>query len=142
MLPAGTENEIPSTARTAPNARARFSQTMASIGFVNYGGDMGQLSGDDEWRVHETMNGRSGTITYSEGGNVLTLYAEIGAGDAVLLVSGPPPQDWAVAVPWAADRRREVMERVAGALTSEHPRLIASFGDDYMTITLCRRPRP
>jgi hypothetical protein len=68
------------------------------------------------------------------------MYREIGAGDAVFVVSGPPPQDWSSVVPWAAGRRRQVMERVADALVEESPDLIPSFGDDYTTVILSRPP--
>ena len=95
-----------------------------------------------EWRVDETVQGRSAIITYSEGENVLTMYGEIGGANAFFIVSGPPPQEWVSAVPWAAERRREVMERVAAALISKHPGLVPSFGDDYTTIVFSRRPKP
>lgn len=67
----------------------------------------------DRYRVTVLEQGRSGRIRYSEG--ILhshEFYWEFGGGDAVALISVPTPEEWPAAVPWAATRRSEILERV------------------------------
>jgi hypothetical protein len=93
------------------------------------------------WSVAIDLSGRDGTVTYREGPETLSLYWEMG-GTALAIVSGPPPQDWDRAVPWASGRREEVMRRVADEVIRQSlRRAVATFGDDYSTIVFTRRAR-
>lgn len=42
-----------------------------------------------------------------------TFDGELGAGKVVVSIYVPSPEDWDAALPWAAGRRREVLERLA-----------------------------
>jgi hypothetical protein len=93
------------------------------------------------WSVAIELSGRNGTVIYREGPETLSLYWEMG-GAALAIVSGPRPQDWDRAVPWASGRREEVMRRVADEVIRQSLRRAeATFGDDYSTVVFTKRAR-
>jgi hypothetical protein len=68
----------------------------------------------DHYAVKIIEEGRSGRIKYSEGlFRSHQFYWEFGGGDAVVVIRIPTPAEWASALPWAADRRTEILDRVA-----------------------------
>ena len=70
-----------------------------------------------EWSV-EIRRGLHGTAVYREGSHRLDVDIEIGATpDVVLILVGP--RDWDAKVPWAADRRYEVMARIGDAVRAK-----------------------
>ena len=66
----------------------------------------------NDWAVEIVTNGRSGHILYHESSNTASFFWEFGGGDVVAIVHGGPALGWNDKYPWAADRRREVLERV------------------------------
>jgi hypothetical protein len=63
-------------------------------------------------QIHE--KGRSGDIRYSEGVfHSHTFYYEFGGGETVVAIYIPTADEWPTALPWAAGRRSEVLDRIA-----------------------------
>ncbi len=67
----------------------------------------------NDWRVEIQGNGRGGALLYTENGRVASFWWELGGKDVVCIISGVAPQDWDRDLPWAVNRRAEVMSRVA-----------------------------
>jgi hypothetical protein len=68
----------------------------------------------DPATVRITKGGRTATIHYAEGpGRACDFDAELGGGDALLIIFAPAPEMWAERLPWAAGRREEILELVA-----------------------------
>jgi hypothetical protein len=89
------------------------------------------------FRVSIQRTALTGTVVYEEGLNRAEMYLERGGGNALWIVSGPPPQDWDGELPWAAGRRRIVMTRAAAAVIEQlapgcHPVL----GDGDCTVAI------
>ena len=63
--------------------------------------------------VHVITRGRDGEILYSEKGNTARFYWEFLGGDAIVGVSFPKKDQWDAAIPWAAGRQDEIMQKVA-----------------------------
>lgn len=70
-------------------------------------------SASQDWKVEIPMGGRSGYIGYYEGQMAASFYWEFGGGDVVTIIYIGQPSEWGRHYPWAADRRREILERVA-----------------------------
>jgi hypothetical protein len=89
------------------------------------------------WNVVLSGQGRAGTITYSEGSNSIQFYWELGGRDVVAIITGPPPQNWALELAWTNGRRREILGRVAQeAIRLQAPTSNAEFTDGDTTIVL------
>ncbi|HEY3763218.1 MAG TPA: hypothetical protein VGN23_15840 [Verrucomicrobiae bacterium] len=68
----------------------------------------------EDWKVIFRGKGREGVIEYWEQNNCMEFYWEIGGGQGiVLIIQGPEPWDWDKSNPWAANRRDEILNRVA-----------------------------
>jgi hypothetical protein len=65
------------------------------------------------WRVRIIENGRDGNVLYQEGGEELSFYWAFGGGDVVVSVAVGEASEWRTERPWAADRRDEIIARVA-----------------------------
>jgi hypothetical protein len=65
-----------------------------------------------DFSVEIVTHGRGGVIRYREGWHRCSLDWEFGGGNALAIIYAPPPDRWATEVPWAADRRDEVLDRV------------------------------
>ena len=63
--------------------------------------------------VHVITHGRDGEILYIEKGNTCRFYWEFLGGDAVVGVTFPKKDKWDTAIPWAAGRQDEIMQKVA-----------------------------
>jgi len=63
------------------------------------------------WDLRVERSGRGAPIIYREDENQIEFDFEVG-GDAGTIYC-PPSADWDLRFPWAAGRRREIMERVA-----------------------------
>ena len=63
--------------------------------------------------VHVISRGRDGEILYIENGNTCRFYWEILVGDAIVGVTFPKKDQWDAAIPWAAGRQDEIMQKVA-----------------------------
>ena len=66
-----------------------------------------------DWRVEIVESGRSGLVNYHEPSGSISFYWEFGGGDAVANISVGDSATWNRRYPWAAERRREILERVA-----------------------------
>lgn len=85
-------------------------------------------------------HGRSGLVHYREGRHTHTFDWELGGGDVIMVVYVPTPAAWDAAVPWAARRRTEVLERLARALCRQQcPRGRYELADQWIHV---REPRP
>jgi len=65
------------------------------------------------WRVDITQDGRGGTITYREPAGVISFHWEFGGGDTVAIIFIDGLQSWRTRHPWAAERRHEILKRIA-----------------------------
>jgi hypothetical protein len=65
-----------------------------------------------DWRVEMPMGGRDGYIGYYEGPHAASFYWEFGGDDVVVILHIGQPSGWSRQHPWAADRQREILERV------------------------------
>jgi hypothetical protein len=70
----------------------------------------GRRPAGEGWDLRVEGQGRGGRIIYLEGTNRIDFDFELG--DACTIYC-PPAADWEQTFPWAAGRRREIMERVA-----------------------------
>ena len=74
---------------------------------------MATNSTSDQCNVTISQNGRSGSITYRESAGSIPFYLEFGGSDAIAIVWIEKPLVWSSRHPWAVERRREILERVA-----------------------------
>lgn len=65
------------------------------------------------WKAALEERGRSGIIHYHEGPAEVQFYWELGGGDTIAIITGPPKAHWDENYPWARGRRPEVYARVA-----------------------------
>jgi len=64
-------------------------------------------------RILIEQRGRSGTVRYEEPGAGAHQFAwEFGGGRTRFIIYIPAPDAWAKTMPWAMDRREEVVERI------------------------------
>jgi hypothetical protein len=67
----------------------------------------------EKWSVEILEGGRSGSIGYEEPAGLISFYWEFGGGKTVVIIWVDDLASWKTRYPWAAERRREIMERVA-----------------------------
>jgi len=72
-----------------------------------------------EFTIAIVTRGQSGKLTYHEGSHRHEFDWEFGGGDSVVIVHAPTPARWPAELPWAADRREEVLTRVAQDLVRQ-----------------------
>lgn len=65
------------------------------------------------YRVTPTSHGRDGSVDYEDAHGTVRFDWEYGGRDVILFVMVPTPADWPTRVPWAAERRAEILDRVA-----------------------------
>jgi len=68
------------------------------------------------WRVDYIEHGRDGEVRYIEGGRTLSFYWEYGGGDVVFSLAVGDEGEWRAQHPDLADRRGEIIARLAGEL--------------------------
>lgn len=68
------------------------------------------------WSVEIHEHGRSGIIDYREGANSASVEWERGGGEVAAIVTSVPAPAWSRMFPWAADRQREILERIGAEL--------------------------
>jgi predicted RNA-binding protein with TRAM domain len=71
------------------------------------------ISASEEWSVEVVESGRSGSIGYREAAGFISFYWEFGGGDTVAIIWIEDLAVWSTRHPWAVERRREILERVA-----------------------------
>jgi hypothetical protein len=65
-------------------------------------------------RIDIIERGRPGVVRYDEGdGASYDFHWEFGGGDTVAVISVPTVSQWASALPWAADRRDDVLKQIS-----------------------------
>lgn len=66
------------------------------------------------------MAGRAGRVRYDEAGaESYAFECELGAGNTLLIVVAPSSAEWSAALPWAAGRRQEVLDRLASEIVRQ-----------------------
>ena len=71
------------------------------------------LSKRFSWNVIIKQEGRAGSVDYCEGSRKIRFDWEFGGGNVVVILRWSSAFDWEVQNPWAAGRKREIMERIA-----------------------------
>lgn len=67
-----------------------------------------------DYKVTLIERGRFGSVLYAEGWwRNLEFHWELGGGDAIAMIRIPTAAEWTSLVRWVADRREEVLKRVA-----------------------------
>lgn len=72
--------------------------------------------------VHVVKRGRDGEVLYIENGNTGRFYWEFLGGDAIIGVTFPKKDQWDTAIPWAAGRQDEIMQKVAKEVVRKEAR--------------------
>ena len=70
----------------------------------------------ERWRVSYEEHGRDGYVHYRESGRTLSFYWEFGGGEVVVFVAVGDAGEWRKLYPELADRRDEIIARIAGEL--------------------------
>ena len=83
------------------------------------------------YAIDVLQQGRSGIVRYAEGDNGYDFHWEFGGGETVATITVPTAVQWPAALPWASDRRDQILERVAKVVRKKHcPRCRVRFGDN------------
>jgi hypothetical protein len=69
-----------------------------------------------DWSFECQPSGRDGYFFYHEGPREIPFYWEYGGGDVIVIVRFDEPDKFALRCPWATERKREILERVAQEL--------------------------
>lgn len=72
-----------------------------------------------EFLVHVFERGRDGHVRYSEGAHHYDFYWELCGAGCIVSVSIPSVTNWPRELPWAVDRRDEVIARVGAAMSRD-----------------------
>ncbi len=67
-----------------------------------------------DWSVGISEKGRYGSVTYRETAGSMSFYWEFGGGDVIATIGVVTEAEWAGEHAWAAGRRTEILQRVAG----------------------------
>lgn len=93
-----------------------------------------------------TQEGRSGSVSYEEGGKRISGWWEFGGGDVITIVSMGERSQWEKAYPWAMERRGDILRNVADEVIRQKASgCVAEIGYDDGSITIRRgngAPRP
>jgi len=73
----------------------------------------GASAGASDWKVSIDEQGRAGTVHYREGNGSISMSWEFGGDDVVAFISFEQDAAWRTRYPWAAERRTEIVRRVA-----------------------------
>ena len=66
----------------------------------------------EDFSIEIVTHGRGGVIRYREGAHRCEFDWEFGGGKTLAIIYAPAPDLWASQLPWAAERRDEVLDRV------------------------------
>lgn len=78
------------------------------------GGARDSFGAATDWSVDIEDKGRHGSVNYRERDGVVPMYWELGGGDTLVVIDAGDIAAWRVRHGWAADRRTEILHRVAG----------------------------
>lgn len=73
----------------------------------------------EQWSVEVTSSGRSGSVKYQETLGCISFYWEFGGGETVASIWIEDLTVWSTRYPWAVERRREILERVASEVVRQ-----------------------
>jgi len=99
-----------------------------------------------ESSVEYKPSGRDGYLVYHEASGDLPFYWEYGGGDIVVIVRFDEPDKFAVRYSWAAERRGQILERLAQEIIRQRaPTCTADIEERSLCIlikeTLSTNPR-
>jgi len=73
----------------------------------------GSSVGAQDWSVIIDQQGRGGTVNYREAAGSIPMSWEFGGADVVAIIYFENESAWRLQYPWAAERRTEILRRVA-----------------------------
>jgi hypothetical protein len=73
----------------------------------------------NEWSVHVEGSGPSGSVLYHENAGCISFYWEFGGRDTVVIIHVDDQAAWSTRHPWATERRREILQRVASEIVRQ-----------------------
>jgi hypothetical protein len=97
------------------------------------------------WKVEYPRGGRDGYLGYYEGSCAASFFWELGGNDVVLIIHIGTLSEWSRQHPWAAERRQEIIGRVAAdVIRQSAPNYMAEIEerDDGYTYLLIRKKPP
>ena len=83
-----------------------------------------------QWSVEVTASGRSGSVNYHEPSGCISFYWEFGGGDTVATIWVEDSGLWRTRHPWAIERRREILERVANEVVRQKAPTCRAYIDE------------
>src|SRR5579864_5652172 len=93
-----------------------------------------------DWSVECKPAGQQGYVFYHEVEHELPFYWEYGGGDFVVVVRFDEPDKFALRHPWAVQRKREILERVARELVRQQaPGCRAEIDEHSLSIYIKER---
>ena len=93
------------------------------------------LPAPEGFAVEVESGSRTGYLCYREEGHEARFEWELGGADVVAFVLVPAADRWADVVPWAPDRRAEILERVAREVWRQQCRSCTwRIGDDTIEL--------
>lgn len=103
----------------------------------------GPAGGAHAWSVLITEQGRGGTVTYREPGGDIPMTWEFGGNDVVAMIRFEEEAVWIAWYPWAASRRKEILQRVADeAIRQKAPSCLAEIDERSGWINLRQAAPP
>jgi hypothetical protein len=72
-----------------------------------------------EFSVTIEENGRSGSIKYIEGANVVKFDYEFGGGNCIAIIFGPKEKHWDAAYPWASGRQDQIFTDMSNEVIAQ-----------------------
>lgn len=84
----------------------------------------------EQWSVEVTASGRSGSVNYHKSSGCISFYWEFGSGDTVAIIWVEDLGLWRTCHPWAIERRREILERVANEVIGQKAPTCSADIDD------------
>lgn len=87
-----------------------------------------------DWSFECEPSGREGCFFYHEGSHEIPFYWEYGGGEFVIAVRFDQPDKFAQRYPWAVERRREILERIAQALIRRSPGCVAQIDEQRIGV--------
>jgi hypothetical protein len=94
----------------------------------------------EQWSVEVVENGRSGSVAYCENARCISFDWEFGGGDTVAIIWTESSAVWSTRHPWAVERRREILERVAHEVVRQKAPTCRADIDDQKGYIYIREP--
>jgi hypothetical protein len=91
-----------------------------------------------KWRIEIVEKGPIGTICYYEDLKVASFEWEFGGDNVIAIIHGGSAPEWGEKYAWAADRRLEILERVANEAIRQKAKACTASLDEKSGIILLR----